>query len=220
MAQLLTTPATGGPRDRPTIVLAHGAGAGMTSPFMGQIAERVAGLGLDVVRFEFAYMAGRASTGKRTPPPKAERLVDEYRAVIDGLARKGPLLIGGKSMGGRVASLIADELFAAGQIAGLVCLGYPFHPPAKPTQLRTVHLAGLRCPTLIVQGEKDPFGTRADCAGYALSSSIRWHWVAGAGHDLAPPAAPGLTRAQAAQAALTAVADQIARFAASPDRHP
>src|SRR5690606_24851719 len=103
------------------------------------LAER----GLATLRFEFAYMAGRRQGGSRKPPPKAERLVDEYRAAVAAVPPGAPLLIGGKSMGGRVASLVADELNAAGRIAGLVCLGYPFHPPGRPDKLRTSHLEAL-----------------------------------------------------------------------------
>jgi hypothetical protein len=114
--------------------------------------------GTAVLRFEFAYMARRSETGTRGRVPTAEWLMDEYRGAVAGVPPGTPLLIGGKSMGGRVASLIADELWAAGRIAGLVCLGYPFHPPKKPEQLRTAHLEGLRCPALIVQGERDPVG--------------------------------------------------------------
>ncbi len=84
----------------------------------------------------------------------------------------GPLIIGGKSMGGRVASMVADQLFEAGRIAGLVCLGYPFHPPGKPEKLRTAHLEGLQTPTLICQGTRDEFGTRDEVLTYALAPSI------------------------------------------------
>ena len=111
---------------------AHGAGKGMESPFLDTVADLLAGRGIAVWRFEFGYMAARRDGGSRKPPPKAERLMDEYRAAVAELPRGAPLLIGGKSMGGRVASLVADELYGQGRIAGLVCLGYPFHPPKKP----------------------------------------------------------------------------------------
>ena len=132
---------TTGP-DRPIarFVCAHGAGAAMDSPFLKTVAALLADRGLSTYRFEFAYMAARRQGGSRKPPPKAERLMDEYRAAVAAVPAGAPLLIGGKSMGGRVASLVADELYAAGRIAGLVCLGYPFHPPKKPEQLRTAHL--------------------------------------------------------------------------------
>lgn len=105
---------------------------------------------------------------------------------MTALAASGPLVIGGKSMGGRVASLAADGLRDEGRIAGLLCLGYPFHPPEKPSQLRTAHLAGLRTPTLIVQGTRDPFGTRAEVETYALSDRIEILWLEDGDHDLKP----------------------------------
>jgi predicted alpha/beta-hydrolase family hydrolase len=149
-----------------TIVLAHGAGAPMDSAVMDAACDALAAAGLKVVRFEFAYMAERRQ-GKRKPPPKAELLVAEYEKAVSLLDVRTKPIIGGKSMGGRIASMIADPLYARGCIAGLLCLGYPFHPPKKPEQLRTAHLERLQVPTLIVQGTRDPFGTRDEVEGYA-----------------------------------------------------
>ena len=154
---------------------------------MTAAAKALAAEGFRVVRFEFAYMAARRSGEGRRPPPKAEKLIGEYLEAVDQLAPSGGhLVIGGKSMGGRVASMVADELFAAGRIAGLLCLGYPFHPPGKPEQLRTAHLKGLRAPALIVQGTRDEFGTRDEVPGYDLSSSIKLYWLEDGDHDLRP----------------------------------
>jgi uncharacterized protein len=153
----------------------------------------------------------RPQGGTRKPPPRAERLMDEYRAAVAAMPAGATLLIGGKSMGGRVASLIADELFAGQRIAGLVCLGYPFHPPKKPEQLRTAHLEHLACPALMVQGERDPFGGRNEVEAYRLSPAIRFHWVGDGDHDLGPRGASGFTR----KGNLTAAADAIAAFAAT-----
>ena len=89
-------------------------------------------------------------------------------------------------MGGRVASMVADELHARRRIAGLLCLGYPFHPVGKPAQLRTAHLAKLKTPTLICQGTRDPFGTRDEVAGYTLSKAIEILWLEDGDHDLRP----------------------------------
>ena len=155
-------------------------------------------------------MAARREGGPRKPPPRAERLTDEYRAAVAAVPHGAPLIIGGKSMGGRVASLVADDLFAAGRIAGLACLGYPFHPPNKPEQLRTAHLQALACPALIVQGERDPFGTRAEVEAFSLSSAIRWHWASDGDHDLGPRGASGFTR----KGNLAAAADAMARIRA------
>ena len=175
-----------GPADaRATILLAHGAGAPMDSASMNAAAAALAAAGFRLARFEFAYMAARRA-GQSKPPPRAETLIPEYRAAVAALAAPGPLFIGGKSMGGRVASMAADELHAAGRIAGLMCLGYPFHPPDKPEQLRTAHLAALATPALICQGTRDEFGTRAEVETYALSDTIEILWLEDGDHDLKP----------------------------------
>jgi uncharacterized protein len=165
-----------------SILLAHGAGAPMDSPAMTAIAKSLAEAGLRVARFEFDYMASRRTSSSRKPPPRAETLKPEYVAAIAALKAHGPLIIGGKSMGGRVASMVADEHHAA----GLLCLGYPFHPVSKPAQLRTAHLAQLKTPTLIVQGTRDPFGTRDEVASYKLSKAIKILWLEDGDHDLRP----------------------------------
>jgi uncharacterized protein len=199
---------TGPPDATVRFLCAHGAGAGMETPFLKAVAELLTERGIATYRFEFAYMAARRQ-GARKPPPKAERLMDEYRAAVAAVPAGAALIIGGKSMGGRVASLVADELHAAGRIAGLACLGYPFHPPKKPEQLRTAHLIALACPALIVQGERDPFGTRAEVERYGLSPAIRFHWAGDGDHDLGPRGASGSTR----KGNLAAAADAIAEFA-------
>jgi uncharacterized protein len=168
-----------------TILLAHGAGAPMDSAAMTASAAALAAAGFRVARFEFGYMAARRE-GRRRPPPRAETLIPEYRAAVAALGAPGQLVIGGKSMGGRVASMVADELHAAAAVAGLLCLGYPFHPPGRPERPRTAHLAHLATPALICQGTRDPFGTRQDVAGYALSDRIEMMWLEDGDHDLKP----------------------------------
>lgn len=172
-----------GPQDAQfTILLAHGAGAPMDSASMTAAAAALADAGFRVARFEFSYMASRRTEAGRKPPPRAETLKPEYLAAVAALDAKGPLVIGGKSMGGRVASMVADDL----RVAGLLCLGYPFHPPAKPKQLRTKHLAELQTPTLIVQGTRDEFGTRDEMKAYTLSKAIEVFWLEDGDHDLKP----------------------------------
>ena len=172
--------------DDVTILLAHGAGAAMDSTAMTMATAALASVGIRVVRFEFGYMAARRTSGARKPPPKAERLMDEYRTAIRELGASGKLVIGGKSMGGRVASMIAGEEHAAGRVAGLVCLGYPFHPPGKPESLRTAHLENLATPTLICQGTRDLFGTKEEVVAYSLSPRIEILWLEDGDHDLRP----------------------------------
>ena len=213
MSELLCSGPAAAPR---RFLCAHGAGAGMVTPFLGQIAALLAERDIATFRFEFRYMAERRRSGRRTPPPRAERLVEEFVAAAMAMPPGPPFLIGGKSMGGRVASLVADRLYAAGRVLGLVCLGYPFHPPKTPTALRTAHLAGLSCPTLIIQGERDPFGNRDEVAGYPLSAAIRVQWVGDGDHDLGPRGASGRTRS----ANLALAADAIAGFAADLAARP
>ena len=201
-----------GPEDsRVTIMLAHGAGAPMDSASMNATTKALADARFRIVRFEFGYMAARRR-GERKPPPKAETVMPEYVAAIDDLGpTDGPLIIGGKSMGGRVASMVADAEFAARRIAGLVCLGYPFHAPGRPEQLRTKHLVGLKTPTLICQGTRDEFGNRYEVGEYGLSDEIEVLWLEDGDHDLKPrKAISGFTTAQH----LKTVADAVTAFAA------
>jgi predicted alpha/beta-hydrolase family hydrolase len=199
-----------GPEDaRVAIMLAHGAGAPMDSASMNATTKALAAAGFRIARFEFAYMAARRS-GERKPPPKAEKVIPEYVAAIDDLGpTNGPLIIGGKSMGGRVASMAADALYASKRIAGLICLGYPFHPPGRPEQLRTAHLIDLKTPTLICQGTRDEFGTRYEVGDYGLSDEIEIFWLEDGDHDLKPrKAISGFTTAQH----LASVADKVTEW--------
>lgn len=200
-----------GPREIPgaTLILAHGAGAPMDSPFMDEIAARLGDRGVAVVRFEFPYMASRRESGGRRPPDPQARLFDCWRDVHAWVRQQvtGPLAIGGKSMGGRMASLLADEL----QADALVCLGYPFHPAGKPEKTRVEHLAGLSTSTLILQGERDALGSREEVDGYRLSAAIRLEWLAAADHDLKPLKRSGFTQAQHLQHCADVIAAFLAR---------
>lgn len=188
---------TDGPENAPlTFAFAHGAGAPMDTPFMSFFAESLAARGWRVVRFEFPYMARRRQEGRRPPPDRQPVLLATWQAVID---RLGPdrLVIGGKSMGGRMASLVADEAHAGGRgVRGLACLGYPFHTAGKPERLRTEHLAALETPCLICQGTRDALGKREEVAGYALAETIHLHWAEDGDHDLKPRKASGRTAEQ------------------------
>ncbi|WP_339527072.1 alpha/beta family hydrolase [Pseudomonas sp. EA_35y_Pfl2_R111] len=191
---------------RATLILAHGAGAPMDSDFMQQVAQNLAARGVAVLRFEFAYMAARRLDGKKRPPNPQAQLLEQWREVYTQVRQQvaGPLAIGGKSMGGRMASLLADEL----GVDALVCLGYPFYAVGKPEKPRVAHLAELRTPTLIIQGERDALGDRQAVAGYALSEAIKLHWLSAGDHDLKPLKSSGFTHQQHMQTA----ADAIAQF--------
>ena len=186
-----------GPEAAPlTLILAHGAGGPMKSSFMARVARGIGDGGFRVARFEFPYMRQR-----RRVPDKEPVLRETWLSAIEALGGGSRLAIGGKSMGGRIASMVADEAGAR----GLVCLGYPFHPPGRPEKLRTKHLEALATPALIVQGTRDQFGTREDVAGYDLSDSIRIAWIEDGDHSFKPRSSSGRTEDQNLKEAITVV---------------
>jgi predicted alpha/beta-hydrolase family hydrolase len=192
-----------GPEAAPlTVALAHGAGAPMDSPFMAFFAEGLAKQGFRAARFEFPYMARRRQGGRPGPPDRPEVLLSAWRSVIAALGAEN-LVIGGKSLGGRIASALADEA----RVRGLVCLGYPFHAPGRPEAPRIGELARLETPTLVLQGERDPLGNADEVAGYAFSPSVRLHWLPGGDHGFKPPKASGRSERENWEEALAALAD-------------
>jgi len=189
-----------GPETGPVFALAHGAGAAMDSAWLKNMARDLGQEGIRVARFEFPYMRARRE-GRRPPPDREPVLLATWRTAIAELGGAARLVIGGKSMGGRMASKVADEM----GVRGLVCLGYPFHPPGQPEKTRTAHLADLRTPTLIVQGTRDTLGSREDVEGYTLSPQIRIVWLEDGDHSFKPRASSGRTERQNLTAAVTAV---------------
>lgn len=168
------------------LIFAHGAGAGMQHEFMQTIAALLSRQGIEVVLFSFPYMQTMMKTGKRRPPEKAEKLVTHFNAVIDEIAHARanvPTFIGGKSMGGRMATMLLDN---ADAVIGGVALGYPFHPPGKPEKQRTAHLTSLTKPLLIVQGTRDNFGTKDEVCAYDLSSAITLLFLEDGDHSFKP----------------------------------
>jgi predicted alpha/beta-hydrolase family hydrolase len=170
-----------------TLVLAHGAGAGQDSAFITAFARGLANHGVDVLTFNFLY----TEQGRRVPD-RTEKLEACYRAAIAAAQHhfgRSRVFIGGKSMGGRIAThLAAADDAAAYDIRGIVALGYPLHPPGKPQQLRAEHLSRIHVPMLIVQGARDPFGTPEELRPIvsALSTPVTLHVVEGGDHSLAP----------------------------------
>ncbi|ETF09128.1 alpha/beta family hydrolase [Pseudomonas moraviensis] len=189
-----------------TLILAHGAGAPMDSEWMNDMAGRLAGLGVNVLRFEFPYMAQRRVDGVKRPPNPAGKLQECWREVFALVRRHvaGVLAVGGKSMGGRMASLVADEL----GVDALVCLGYPFYAVGKPEKPRVEHLAGLKTRTLIVQGERDALGNREAVEGYSLAPGIEVFWLVAGDHDLKPLKVSGFTHEQH----LASAAQKVSEF--------
>ncbi|MEB3306903.1 MAG: alpha/beta fold hydrolase [Cyanobacteriota bacterium] len=204
----------GPPAAAASLLLAHGAGAAMDSPFMEAMAQGLAGCGWRVVRFEFPYMARQRLSGRKSAPDRLPVLQACFRARVEQERGQGPLLIGGKSMGGRIASLLADEL----AVAGCVCLGYPFHPPGRPDKLRTEHLAALRTPTLILQGERDSFGRRGEVERYPLSAAIELGWLRAGDHSFRPTRSSGLTERQNWEQAIVEADRFLRRVVEGPAR--
>jgi predicted alpha/beta-hydrolase family hydrolase len=188
-----------------TFVFAHGAGAGQNSEFMQLMAEGLAKRNINVIRFNFAYMQLAEELSKRRPPDRADKLLVHFRTVLSEIDSKLPIFIGGKSMGGRMASMLLEESNAL----GCICMGYPFHPPGKPEKLRTEHLLAIDKPVLILQGERDTFGTREEIATYDLSAQIQIHYLADGDHSFKPRKASGFTLDDHLNFAITHTAEFI-----------
>jgi predicted alpha/beta-hydrolase family hydrolase len=191
-----------GPEGGPLVALAHGAGGPMDSPFLNAAARGLGERGLRVARFEFPYMRARRAGGPRGAPDREPVLRQAWLDAIEALGGGSRVVIGGKSLGGRIASLVADEAGAR----GLLCFGYPFHPPGQPERLRTRHLKELSTPALILQGTRDPFGTPQDAATYGLSAAIRVQSVEDGDHSFKPRARSGRTLEQNLEEAIAAAA--------------
>jgi uncharacterized protein len=201
------------PQDRAgvTLILGHGAGAGQSSHFMVEFAGALAARGIDIVTFNFLY----TERGRRLPDPN-NRLEECYRAVIQAVRKQtelaeNQLAIGGKSMGGRIASQVA----AAGgaDLASLVFLGYPLHPPGRPDRLRGEHLSRIKVPMLFVQGSRDAFGTPDEWRPIMarLGATADLHVVEGGDHSFKVLRKSGISQPQ--------VYRQIQDFIASWLRH-
>jgi len=185
-----------GPVDGPLFVFAHGAGAPANSDFMESMAKGLALQGIRVARFNFPYMQQRLDNGTRRPPERAPKLIAQYQQLIASIEQ--PMVIGGKSMGGRMASLVAsdpttDELSVNSKIRGIACLGFPFHPANKPESLRTEHFPLIKQAIFIAQGERDKLGSKEEVARYGLPDNIEWLWLADGDHDLKPRVKSGFT---------------------------
>ncbi|MBD1575101.1 MULTISPECIES: alpha/beta family hydrolase [Vibrio] len=191
-----------------TVLLAHGAGAGMDHEFMTDIAQRLACEQIKVVRFNFPYMAKRAITGKKSPPDRAPKLLAAFEALIAHYTQsKTCLFLAGKSMGGRMAS----HLSQLETVRGVMCLGFPFHPPKQLEKYRGEHLACVTKPMLIVQGERDTFGTREECSAFVLSSSIALEFIPDGDHGFKPRVRSGFTETGNRELAVTKMRDFIER---------
>jgi predicted alpha/beta-hydrolase family hydrolase len=171
-------------------VFAHGAGAGQHHPFMASLSKALAARGIDVVTFDFPYKRLQKSAPDR--PPVLEQSFREVVEAARRWSRAARLFIGGKSMGGRIATHLAAQ--GVDSLAGVVCFGYPLHPPGKPEQLRVAHLPAITVPVLIIQGERDAFGTPDELRPHleAMKAAVKLHVIARGDHSLSvrgrPPA--------------------------------
>ena len=194
-----------------TLILAHGAGAPMDSEFMEQLSVALNAASVDVVRFEFPYMQQRRATGSKRPPDRQPLLLECWRQVYEEvLAMKelhGPVYIGGKSMGGRMATLFAEQYDTQGAIAGVCCFGYPFFPPGKNkgNSERVQHLLTTITPTLIVQGIRDPFGKPDRIEPIQFSDAVELCWLEAGDHDFKPTVRSGIDHQQHIRSAAQAV---------------
>ena len=189
----------GSSRSKWTLVLAHGAGASMHSDYMQYFAEQLSHQGIQVGRFNFPYMVTAIETQRRRPPDRAPKLLDAWQEIIEQVRERfaaagsdQQLAIGGKSMGGRIASMSTHHE----GVDALVCLGYPFHPPAKKDKLRIEHLPNIKVPTMILQGERDTLGTRKEIRGYHLPRKIKMRWLHDGDHSFKPRQRSGVTQTE------------------------
>lgn len=201
-----------GPVNGPLFVFAHGAGAPASADFMETIAKGLALQGIRVARFNFPYMQQRVDNGTRRPPERAPKLIAQYQQLIASIDQ--PMVIGGKSMGGRMASLVAsdpttDELSVNSKIKGIACLGFPFHPANKPESLRTEHFPLIKQAVFIAQDERDKLGTKEDVASYGLPDNIDWLWLEDGDHDLKPRVKSGFTHQAHLQKTIISMAEFI-----------
>lgn len=177
-----------GEESSPLFIFAHGAGADMDHEFMSQVAAGLASKGIRVVRFNFPYMVKRAEDGKRRPPDRAPKLLEAFEQVIAEHASQ-PVVIGGKSMGGRMASMLSENPM----VKGIACLGFPFHPPGKVDKYKGEHLASLEKPCLILQGERDTFGSREECSSFQFSNQVKIEFIPDGDHSFKPRKSSGHT---------------------------
>ena len=197
------------------IIFAHGAGADMHHEFMEQVSELFNKANINVLRFNFPFMDKRIELGKRYPPDRMPKLIDCYKRVVNEFFIKGnyqpklPVFIGGKSMGSRVATMIASDDEMATEIQGVFCIGYPFHPPKKPEKLRLEPLQNTKKSVLILQGDRDTLGSQVEIAQYDVSSLCQFVFLPDADHSLKPRVKSGYTHQQHIETAVNTIAQFI-----------
>ena len=191
-----------------SVLLAHGAGAPMDSGFMNVIAEGICDRGIPVRRFEFPYMQERRISGKKKFPDSGAALEEHFIRAIEEAGGAENCIIGGKSLGGRIASQLASRI----PVKGLVCLGFPFHPPGHPEKLRTAHFADINVPNLLLQGTRDRFGTRDQVASYNLPENINISWLEAGDHDFKCTKRSGFSQEEYLKTVISLIASFVGRI--------
>ncbi|GLX79971.1 alpha/beta hydrolase [Thalassotalea insulae] len=191
---------------RAYVVFAHGAGADKDSEFIEQISIRLNQRAINVLCFNFYYMDKRLLDGKRYPPDRMPKLLSCFEQVLTQVTTELPIFLMGKSMGGRVAATIAGQVLKG--VKGVICLGYPFHPQKQPQKLRLEPLQQTQLPVLVVQGDRDALGCRAEIADYQLSELCQINFLPDGDHDLKPRKKSGFSH----QAHLDSAVDMIESF--------
>jgi len=180
-----------GRAEKGRILLAHGAGAPMDSLFMNQVAAAIAAGGVEVIRFEFPYMQQRRIDGKRRPPDRQPKLLAYFSELIETYRDDHlPLWLAGKSMGGRMATMLA----AHEAVTGCFVYGYPFYAAGKQDAPRIEHLQCAVKPVHIFQGTRDAMGRKEQVDSYALADAVTLHWLEDGDHDLKPRKMSGITQ--------------------------
>ncbi len=197
---------------RAQFIFAHGAGAGSDSEFMQTMAKLISQHNIDVALFDFQYMQIAKDTDKRRPPDRAPKLLAYFAEVLAECQPELPLFIGGKSMGGRMASMLSTEQGVA-SITGVIAFGYPFHPPGKPEKLRIDHFVEIPCPFLVLQGERDTFGNQQELAELKMINPPEIKWLKDGDHSLKPRKKSGITEQENLQQAADYAAQFIIRLA-------
>ena len=196
------------------MILTHGAGAGIDSEFMQKVSSGVEAGGVEVRMFEFPYMQLIRSENRRRPPDRMPKLIEAFELQLDKIlsdlqGTEKNIFIGGKSMGGRVASLVGASNKYNRSLSGVICLGFPFHPPKSPDKYRGEHLSDVLLPTCILQGERDTFGTRAEVDSYSYSDWVEIFYLNDGDHSFKPRVKSGYTMQDNYQATVSKMLEFI-----------
>jgi len=193
-------------KPKAVILFAHGAGADKSSDFMETVANKLTSRQYSVMRFNFPYMDKRLSDNKRRPPDRMPKLLDCFEQVLEkASALNLPIVLLGKSMGSRVAAMVAER--EGLNVLGVVALGYPFHPQRKPDNLRLAPIFSIKTPMLVIQGSRDPLGSENEVNSYGLPAHCKTVFLPDGDHDLKPRIKSGFTHEQHIDTAVNTIVE-------------